>query len=1299
MKFFIFLTLFIIVFLLVGPVLLIPVGLYLLVGMSIFFFGTRQPSGIGKSIVRRCLKGVMCKDELVDVALTVSASHILPGVEKGNPWNIVLVIDKSISMMGSPLANARIAAKNLISSTPPDFKYAIVEFQHDAYIRSPLTSDRIKLKLMLNRISAGGGTAIHEGLRLADQVLQQELGQEKNNAVILLSDGGSAQNPAHEEADAMKEKGVAIYAIGLGDCDQILMKQIASDEEKYFYARDAGELKHLYHTIGRMIQNARGLEVEVQEFPNVKKAPLKVYGWSDFQPYTFASGKDGNGLRVEWYLPALQEEAIKIDYQLKANCYGWHRVADGNAKLKMKNPQGEELSYDSNRGPYILIIPRFFLWQIFWIFLNPLFWIIFRKWKCKEDIEPPLKSYPPPEHTTIPQPELLPVLTPPFKLSVVPTLVLGAGFGGCQAVTHFKRLLWEHNQDDEVNGKVTCAVLDTVNPWFGDDVRSGHITLNPNEKINIHTPVSETIRMEADRREPNQDYIWLDASALQAAGVDYDTGFGTGMNRAIGRLMFLKQRGFLHGESDDGRSTLKSLLINLRDKNPNEPLQICITGTLSGGTAGGIIPELCYSVRKILDELNIPGVGINLFLMDFQVESDDTKRDDSKTMIQANRDALMNELARFFTARDVECSPLPGEPGIKRWFDRIIWVEKKQNTSNLYDLYPQCSMLMYSFAMEEKFRNLLQDNTQYIRHGLPAHCFESDAVFFFKRTLQEYYSVRLLLTTLGDHLLGLKHDPADYSEKSAVREPLLEYIDKALQALYNYSSWKNLRPLLLADEKMIKSPNPTNISSFLSISGLLKVVEKASEDKLSEFVNKEVTAFENLIALWVQCLMEPHQEKHIIATHDKKLPTTYFALEQLKENVIVICNIVENVPEKADYMLKKRCQTTAEMCRRFTAIIEDWVEKLRQWWVVLGNGNELLIGVCRTLNFRLNQLEKSLLAAKAFTTPHFIFDQKLQDEIYNKYFARLEHKVLEQIYWQVTGISAEESQREIDLLIVNNQLQNFAIQLDSPDLPVAILDVLTALPAYFASGENKWHEASIQDILALAQKNGQDVVADYFIPQVNKNIQMDILYLEPEIEKKMLREVSAGMKGVHLETKNPMVTGFYKYRLNQKKTSVKTQFVPAKLPAYVYPEEWNCYNALTVYSNLVDEEPLTPSYTVIALCRNMKKFMGAVYQGILEKQIQMVKGENRMLYTFHSLDAQISQDEDESLINMLRIIVESTEPQIENILMQGYNQLITINIKTLKTRFGNVRPLISHRLNDLLYQLSVGAVEYYRDNL
>jgi hypothetical protein len=1312
MKPFMILTVFLACVILVGPILLIPVGIYLLVGMAIFVIGTWPAAGGNKSIWRRCQQKLVFKDERIVVTLAAAAGQIPPLVEAGDPWNIVLVIDKSSSMMGTPLGNAKIAAKNLVSSTPRDFRYGIVEFHDYAHIRSQLTTNTIKLKLSISRLVSEGGTAINEGLRLAGQVLKPGMKPGQKNAVILLSDGGSDHESALKEAGDLKEQGVEIYAIGLGACDEELMGKIATDSEKYFYARSPKELKILYHTIGRIIQNARGKEVEITEYPNVQNAPFHIVGWGDIQPSTFDSGtgtgtgtgtgpvtgtRTGKGLAVEWYLPTLQNEPAGLDYSLMSRCYGWYRVSEERAQLKLKDQVDKPYIFTSNKGPYVLIIPRFFLWQVFWFFLNPLFWMVFQKWGCQAEEISEIGAYVPPQRVSIPQPELLPTLNPPFKLTVAPTLAIGAGYGGINALVHLKRLLWEHNADGEVAKKVVIAAVDTVNPWYADIVKSGHIGLDPGEKFNIHAPVSAFIRAEAEREEPHRDYTWINARQKRAEGSDYDIGTGTDLDRSIGRLMILHHRKELCGEGElnTGGSTanLKTLIQELHRSNPGETMQICIAGTLSGGTSGGVIPELCYTARRILEELDIVGVGITLFLMDYQVEMEDPRRDHKKPVVQANKDGFINELARFFTARANLYSPLPGELAVNRWYDRIIWVDKKPDTTNALDLYPQCAVLMYSWAVEKEFRDLVQKNTRDVHDGLLVHRFETDTAFFFKRTLENYYSVRLLLTVIGDHLLGLAPNPGDYSVKSVDREKIKTYIDDALESLYKNPGWKGSLPLLLKNRNMIINPQRQHISTFLSHPGMIAVVESASQDSVNKFLDNEESAFDKLLSSWIEGLLSTHKDERIITPREKKLPAAYFSLQRLKENLAVIRQMVEEVPGTAGFLLKKRCQTVAEMCARYTVVIEQWSNKLGRWWVLLGDGNENLTGVCRVLNFRLHDLEKSLQSTGTYTTPRFVFSARVEDEIYRKYFAQLEHRVLEQLHWQV-----EVETRKIRFMIVDNEKVNtYQPDLANPAVSESILQELSALPGYFAAEKNKWHEAAVREILQLTRQSGQDVYEDYFVPRLYAGTLPNLLYLEPSIAANLEQRISAGLERQTIETRNPFITGFFKYKLNHEAVSIRTQFDPRKLPSQVFSEEWNCYNALTVYGNLVDEQPVTPFYTVVALCRDMKKFLGAMQKGILEKQVVQVQAEARLVYRYQALEVPQKESDDETFIELLRVMVESNDPGIDGELARGYEEILKEDIKTVKNRVWKVSLPLSERLKEQLFQLTAGAVEYYKN--
>lgn len=1304
--FFILLLIFIVGVYFLGPILLIPVVIYLAVGLTIFAIGTWPSPGGKKSIIRRCERKVALKDEDINVTLKVSAKGLPPITEESAPWNIVLVIDKSSSMMGTPLGNAKIAAKNLVSTTPRDFRYGIVEFQEHAHIRSSLTTKRLKLKTTISMLVAGGGTAVHEGLRLALQVLKDELTPGTKNAVILLSDGFSDPDSALEEADNLKKQDVVIYSVALGQCDRKLMRKIASNEGTYFHTHNPKELKKLYHTIGMIIQNAPGKEVEVTEYPNVKKAPFNILQWGEIEPsFLHLTGSDSTGkdkdkrstarksMSVQWYLPFLEAEDTSLEYYIRSRCYGWYRVSEAVAQLKLKDLKDNPHTFSSNKGPYVLIIPRFFLWQVFWIFLNPLFWMIFRNLRCEGEEEVPIGRYDTPKRVPISQPDILPTLETGFQLSVSPTLALGIGYGGIHALTHLKRFLWEHNEDEEIRKKVIFSGVDTVKPWLSDTVKIGHISLGMDEKLNFHAPVSGFIKQEAEKQEPGRDYTWLNARQKRTEGIDYDIGFGTNLDRGISRLMYLEQRDKFQEISD--APNIKTMLLELYEKNKGENIEVCIAATLNGGTSSGAILDLCYSLRKILNELNIPGVGITLFLMDYQVEPEDPQRDAKKPVVQLNKAGFVNELARFFAARADDFSPLPKDKPIKRWFDRVVWVDNKCETTNfnLADLYPQCGLLMYYWAVEKYFRDLLLNNTEYIHTGLLVHKFETDVVFFFKRTLEHYYSVRLLLTTMGSLVLGLTEKAVDYSVKSVTLEE--KYIDAAFELLYKNPGWRNALPALLRSKELALAPKASILSLFIKQAGMTGMVESSSQHRINSYLDSEEEAFRNLLSRWVEAILGTCKDKETSTTafKERKLPTAYFALQRLKGNFQTIRELAERVPDAAEYLVKKKCLTVAEMCARFNTAIDEWCKKLGQWWDILGSGTEEITGTCQRLNALLNELEKSIESTCSYTTPHFVFDSKVEDQIYQRYFAQLEYRVLDQLHWQV-----DETSKKIEFLIVNDkEVKRYVVDFNKPSLYDEIFDMLLALPAYFAGEKNKWHEASIHDIIDLTRQAGHDVIDDYLEPQALKTTLTNLLYLNPKAAEILDQRISAGMERKTADSKNPVITGFFKYHLNRESVNIKTKFNPQALPSYVYSEEWNCYNALKIYSNLVDEEPLTPLYTVIALCRDMKKFLGTVYQGIMHNQIESRQSGSQMVYRFHSLEVSQSKDSDADILNLLRLITETGDPEVEQVLQAGYTAVLKMNLKSIKTGMEKSKLPLSHSIEEQFIQVTAGAVEYYKN--
>ncbi|MBI3926363.1 MAG: VWA domain-containing protein [Armatimonadetes bacterium] len=145
-----------------------------------------------------------------------------------------IVIDKSGSMSGTPLANAQTAANLLIDlAEEGKTKIGIVAFDSSATVRSPIIeinsqADKDGLKAVVNSLTAGGGTAIGAGAQLAlDQL--NALATDDNRVTFLLSDGVSGDNalapiPGYQAAQ------IPIFAFSYGDgADTVTLGQMASE--------------------------------------------------------------------------------------------------------------------------------------------------------------------------------------------------------------------------------------------------------------------------------------------------------------------------------------------------------------------------------------------------------------------------------------------------------------------------------------------------------------------------------------------------------------------------------------------------------------------------------------------------------------------------------------------------------------------------------------------------------------------------------------------------------------------------------------------------------------------------------------------------------------------------------------------------------------------------------------------------------------------------------------------------------------------------------------------------------------
>ncbi len=122
--------------------------------------------------------------------LAISISAIASETDRSAPLNLCLILDHSGSMSGRPLETVKQAAQRLIDRLSPDDRLSVVAFDHRARVLVPnqTVENPDRIKQQINRLSADGGTAIDEGLRLGIEELAKGK-KETISQVFLLTDG------------------------------------------------------------------------------------------------------------------------------------------------------------------------------------------------------------------------------------------------------------------------------------------------------------------------------------------------------------------------------------------------------------------------------------------------------------------------------------------------------------------------------------------------------------------------------------------------------------------------------------------------------------------------------------------------------------------------------------------------------------------------------------------------------------------------------------------------------------------------------------------------------------------------------------------------------------------------------------------------------------------------------------------------------------------------------------------------------------------------------------------------------
>jgi molecular chaperone DnaK len=170
------------------------------------------------------------------------------------PFDIALLIDVSGSMCGYPLEKAKEASEKMVSEMIDlnIHKVGLVEFESYARVISYLSNDKTKLLNSISQLSCKGGTDIADALNITREDFLARA--ENSKLVILVTDGGSSETPAINEATKLKNSNTRVVTIGVGSgVNKYLLENIASPSD-YYQIDSIDQLADIFQKISSSIQ-------------------------------------------------------------------------------------------------------------------------------------------------------------------------------------------------------------------------------------------------------------------------------------------------------------------------------------------------------------------------------------------------------------------------------------------------------------------------------------------------------------------------------------------------------------------------------------------------------------------------------------------------------------------------------------------------------------------------------------------------------------------------------------------------------------------------------------------------------------------------------------------------------------------------------------------------------------------------------------------------------------------------------------------------------------------------------------
>lgn len=292
--------------------------------------------------------------DIIDCGGTLKVTIALAAAPdiSSNPTDIVLVLDRSGSMAGSPLANMKQGAKTFIDiideatdgSKDGNIGYGsrigIVSFASTAVDNTQLITSVDALKSAVDSLTAGGSTNHADAFSKAIQMFDPLSSNEK--VIVMFTDGRTTAGPPPEPvAAAAKADGIIIYCIGLvgsNGIDVNTLNEWASDPDATHVAvtPDDAELEKLFEELAANISKPGATNIVIDEVINPDFAITSV------TPPTKGNAMMTDSNTIQWKIDKLgvsSNESACLEFYIK------HITQDSGEKLV-----NQSITYSDDEG-------------------------------------------------------------------------------------------------------------------------------------------------------------------------------------------------------------------------------------------------------------------------------------------------------------------------------------------------------------------------------------------------------------------------------------------------------------------------------------------------------------------------------------------------------------------------------------------------------------------------------------------------------------------------------------------------------------------------------------------------------------------------------------------------------------------------------------------------------------------------------------------------------------------------------------------------------------------------------------